>query len=132
MSAVAEHVTARLSSANHRRPRRQTEQPMPATRSQLDDIRAVLKWARNTRVPAGERVSALAEALEAAIAIIEQQPTSLFAWVIAALTASMKRAPMGSGYTWIVVNRQLHDEALDTIAFLAERNNPSPPVRRLK
>ena len=131
MSAAADVGigSARTSLIHGRRYRPLPERPMPATTSQLDDIKAVLRWARRTNVPAGERVSALAEALEAAIKIIEAQPNSLHAWVVGAFWASMRKHPTSGGHTWVVINRQLHDEALDTIEFLQSR---PAPTRRTK
>lgn len=92
------------------------EHPMPATPQDIEQLQALLRWARADRKNAGTREIALGDALERAIAYLKEpdERKNVVAFVLSALHQSMRRVSPGSNI-WLTVDRDLHDWALGQI-----------------
>lgn len=102
---------------------------MPASRTQASDLRrgieSIIRWAKQPASRAGkiDREKVLLDALEAAFAALEREPSSLEAWILGAMHASLQKRSTDDGrsHMWIVRDRRLFDEACDTIEFLHQQ-----------
>lgn len=90
------------------------EAPMPATKADIAHLKSLLSWARSTNVHKEAKERVLADALERAIAYLEEpdERKNVVGMILNALHQSYKRTDYG-GY--VVRDRDLHDWAIEQI-----------------
>lgn len=87
------------------------ERPMPATKEDIEQLRALLRWARSTRADTLTREKQLADGLERALNYLGEpdQRKNVMLWILSALRQSMRKL---HGNLWVVTDRDLNDWAM--------------------
>lgn len=92
--------------------------PMPASKHEIDGLRAILRYARSLRtLDTTDRM--LADALERALAYLEEPDSrvNVMRYILGALHASMRKVPH-SANVWHAIDRDLQDWAMRQIEDL--------------
>lgn len=108
------------------------EAPMPATQADIAQLRGLLRWARSSNAQREPKERVLADALERAIAYLEEpdERKNVVGYILNALHQSYK----SMNGTFVVRDRDLHDWAIQQINDMFGGphvdNSSSNPQRR--